>query len=317
MNCKKFALIVGTTVTIATINFKATSAFASTKTAVAGAGVTASAAVASGATAATIIGAPAAGGIALGGGATEIIVHICAWFFDPPDPINAGVPVSLNTYLGYKLPDVFSTFPGISLSLGNKLNNYYDLLDSYLANMRAAQASLDRYEGALSIGQFDWALDRLAEKDNFLASAGSIGNQINATMPYILSEANSINPEFSKLPVTLSDAIAIKNAVSNGNFPEFEQKAIDAWALTPEEINSIKQSAGSISDTDIQNYFKETNPIDGGNSITLQQGFEGGANACETCPTPVPEPFTISGLALGLGGLGIFRRRQKQGLSRS
>jgi hypothetical protein len=317
MNCKKIALIVGTTVAIATINFKASSAFASTKTAVAGMGVTATAAVASSASAATIIGAPAAGGIALAGGGTELVLHICAWFFDPPDPINAGVPVSLDTYSWYKLPDVFSAFPGVSLSLGNKLNNYYDLLDSYLANMRAAQASLDRYEGALSIGQFDWAADRFAEKNSFLASAASVGNQIRTTMPYILSEVNSINPEFLKLPVTLSDAIAIKNAESNGNFSEIEQKAIDAWALTPEEINSIKQSAGSISDTDIQNYFKETNPIDGGNSITLEQGFKGGANACETCPTPVPEPSTIAGLALGLGGLRIFRRRQKQGLSRS
>jgi hypothetical protein len=153
MNFKVLALSIAGSAILA----HSSPAHASVKTFAAGAATTAASALASGTAAATVIGLPAAGGIALGGAGVQVGLAICGWFFDPPNSAEAGTPVDLGTYLVYTLPDVFSQFPGIPTSLGTKLNALYATLDSYVANVRAAQESINRYSGALLLGNSGWA----------------------------------------------------------------------------------------------------------------------------------------------------------------
>src|SRR5439155_923770 len=78
------------------------------------AGMSGGAALASGASAATVIGAPVAGAIALGAGGFQagFFGVGAVWsLFDPPDTLNACVPVSLSTYLVYRYPNMRTLEP--------------------------------------------------------------------------------------------------------------------------------------------------------------------------------------------------------------
>ncbi|MFM2380450.1 MAG: hypothetical protein RLZZ143_3033 [Cyanobacteriota bacterium] len=255
---------------------------------------------------ASVVGAPVGafiGGFQIGWGIGCVL-------FDPPDTMNAGVPVSIDTYTIYQLPDVQTLYPSTPLSLANELNSYSDIMDSYVANVRAYRASLDRYDGAILIGRPDFASDRLSEANAFRYQALNIANLAVTALPSLLSLIDSLDSSVLSFPVTLSNALTVRDEIGNGNFPANEQFALTAWAVTPLEMTALENSIGNIPDTVLQSIFQELDPVNG-NSTTFGNAVTKGTALCSQCLVPVPEPTSILSL-LALGTLGAASTLKRQ-----
>ena len=162
--------------------------------------------------------------------------------------------------------------------MGTNLNALYDTLDSYVANVRAAQESINRYSGALLLGNSGWASDRLQEANSFKLSAFSASQGISLSMAEVLSEADSISPSFGDIQVTLSDVFIVRDNASSGVFPPIEEVAISSWNLTADEYNlGMIQGYGGLTDSEIEVYFLRYDPVNG-NSVSMRQALTNGAN---------------------------------------
>ena len=101
-------------------------------------------------------GALASGGTALPvAGAAQIVGALVCFWADPPDTLNAGIPVNFNDYF-VQFPDALTIDPSLDLNLVNAFDLHMDDLDNALTFARARNAAMDRYEGALLLGNSDW-----------------------------------------------------------------------------------------------------------------------------------------------------------------
>ena len=195
--------------------------------------------------------------------------------------------------------------------MGTNLNALYDTLDSYVANVRAAQESINRYSGALLLGNSGWASDRLQEANSFKLSAFSASQGISLSMAEVLSEADSISPSFGDIQVTLSDVFIVRDNASSGVFPPIEEVAISSWNLTADEYNlGMIQGYGGLTDSEIEVYFLRYDPVNG-NSVSMRQALTNGANECRNCPEKVPGPLPVLGVGVAFRFARKLRERSK------
>ena len=232
--------------------------------------------------------------------------------FDPADTANAGVPVSFSAYSIYQLPKAQSLFPTIPTDLANALDSQASLMNSFVANVRAEKASLDRYQGAILIGKSDFASARLSEANAFRSQAQSFAAQAVSTLPSFLNVINSYDSSLLSRSVTLTDTLAMRDAIKSGNFPAFEQFALTAWAVTPDEMAALKQRVGSIPDSVFQNMFQQLDPVNG-NSTSLGNALTVGTGLCAECVAPVPEPEEWVMMLLGFGMVGWQVKLKQRG----
>jgi hypothetical protein len=269
-----------------------------------------------------IAGISGAGALATGGaampvaGAAEVVGFLFCFFADPADIPNAGTPVDINDYLGFKFPQLSSIDPTIPAPVVDAASAFTQVLDGGLAYTRAYAESVDRFQGALLSGDAAAASQRAAEANTFAA----IANELMHAAPLLFHSFVSIAGQAGMLGnlnavVTTDDVVDILELHAAGGVPSFESIAIQSYGVTSLELTHISQSATSVLASGLTNSFSSIAP---GFSTTIPAGTlmtSGFSTGCETCSlSAIPEPTTFWMLSAGIAMLAWALRRK---LSRS
>jgi|688.fasta_scaffold193722_1 hypothetical protein len=243
-------------------------------------------------------------------GAFQIGWGIGCVLFDPPDTVNAGVPVNLSDFLVYQLRSVGSIYPATPAPLISAIDTYADILDEYVANSRARKVALDRYSGALLIGNPIFAADRLSEANLFLQNALARAKKGVTELPNLFNAFDQYEPGSLDYSVTKSDVLNVRNEIAQGMFPSSEQFAFDDWEISNDEKQLLIAKVGSVPDTIYDEIFNKLDPING-NNTTARYAIAEGTQLCADCQE-VPGPLPILGLSAFFSYSRKLRRRCKQ-----
>lgn len=209
-------------------------------------------------------GALATGGVALPvAGAAQVVGILACFFLDPPDTENACTPVDISDLQIYSFPDAITLDPGIDPTLGAAADAFTDDLDVAIALGRAHRASLDRHEGALIIGDPTCAADRLSEANSFRAQTAAAMEQASQSFKSFIDLQDEIDPTVLDGVVTKQDVKDMRDLIAAGNYPAFEDTAIQAYNVTQEELDAGSQAMGGLADSDIDALFSIIDPSAG------------------------------------------------------
>lgn len=279
----------------------------STQRNVAVAGFSGGAGLVVGASAATGIGIPIAGAIGAATGSFQIGWFAMSFLFASADVPNALNPVNINDFLVSRFPDLLSVEPTLDAGVASAFDDAFDNLDVAIASNRAYQASIERQQGALILGDTGAAAARQSEADSFAAQRLAAVQQTRASIDTVVAALDTFNPLILDLVVPASEIISTRDQISSGSFPVFESLAISAWDITPEELFGMSDAFSNLTAEQIGSYLLTINPA-GGDNATLRQVFIEGSDII--VDSQIPEPPTTALLALGLAGIFFSRRKR-------
>jgi hypothetical protein len=190
------------------------------------------------------------------------------------------------------------------------IDTYADILDEYVANSRARKVALDRYSGALLIGNPIFAADRLSEANLFLQNALARAKKGVTELPNLFNAFDQYEPGSLDYSVTKSDVLNVRNEIAQGMFPSSEQFAFDDWEISNDEKQLLIAKVGSVPDTIYDEIFNKLDPING-NNTTARYAIAEGTQLCADCQE-VPGPLPILGLSAFFSYSRKLRRRCKQ-----
>ena len=189
------------------------------------------------------------------------------------------------------------------------MDNYCDIMDSYVAYVRAYGQSLDREQGALLLGQPAWATARLAEAEAYRSQALTFAGQAVTSLPSLLGVMDTLYPNVLSLPLTLSDLAAFRDQTKAGGLPSFEQFAVSAWGISTTEQAALVSHLGGLSDGQLQDLFLVLDPVNG-STTTIGDGLSRGTTFSAGALAPEPSTGLLTILAIWSVFL-VSNRRQR------
>lgn len=176
---------------------------------------------------------------------------------DPPDTINACVPVSFGQFMvGNQFPTAQSIDPSADPQLASLLNQSMSLVNKEVALNRAIRAALDRYAGAQILGNQECANARYAEAQSMLAQLKATTNQWAATIPPIMARFDQLGLSCIDQPIPHEVALQWRDAAASGQLPTLEAQAFNAWHITPQEHADIVARAAALTHSDVDPTFQ-------------------------------------------------------------
>ena len=99
----------------------------------------------------------------------------------------------------------------------------------------------------------------------------------------------------------------MRDQISNGEFPSFEDIIISSYSITTEELTNISQGMLGVSDIMIDDLFLVLDPVNG-NSVGLREGILTSFHIA-TSDCVIPEPSTCILLLFGLVGIVTVKKK--------
>ena len=162
---------------------------------------------------------------------------------DPPDLVNFATRADPPLLIPHYTDD-----PNVTRGFNNAAGNLIDSMSEMFRDMRGVLQSLDRLGGAEQVGtakdvenQVRWLQEYT---DSMFARSHDIGGQLHAFVPMVETEFRT---EFNTL-IPTRDIKQMRDQEAAGNFPQSEQDIIDAWQMTPFELDLVKGYFAAISD---------------------------------------------------------------------
>lgn len=260
-----------------------------------------------------LFGGPVGIGVGLFAGGFQIGYYGGRAILDPADPGDAGVLATQAQFLaGNTFPPVASLDPGLDPTLAGLIDNALQPVDAFLADGRAINATVDRYEGALEI-------NNLADiHAQFVNCEALLNDQLQVQCPAWAADSTAVinyiqtnDPTIYNLPLTQAECLTEQSESEAGDLSTLEPTAVSAFNISPTEMTEIEGEAADFGPADVNTFFGGNSTMAIGDAMLEANQYILSGNETQDLPIPEPGPAT---LVAGMIGLALLLRPRRMAI---